>query len=146
MSASGATISGNVGAGSLSAGSVKISQNQIKIGGATLTGGDKGLIVDPYIFSGTVAASSLEVTNSASFPSGTSVYIGEQSLKGYIQDLIGTALENFKVPNHQHEVSVTSYQDAFKHGGHGKDGTGYALSGILAMGGYTTSTSQGGYG
>lgn len=144
MTASGATISGNVSAGgSLSAGSVKISENQIIIGGATLTGGDNGLIVDPYIFSGEIVATDLEVTNSASLPSGSSVYIGEQSLEGYIKDLIDNALDNFEIPYHEHNVEVESDYDAFEHGGHGALGTSTALSGTFSMGGRTNSMSQG---
>jgi hypothetical protein len=42
-----------------------------------LTGGDGGLIVDPYVFSGEIATADLEVTSSVSLPSGKSVYIGE---------------------------------------------------------------------
>lgn len=144
MTASGATISGNVGAGSLSAGSVKISNNQIQIGGATLTGGDNSLIVDPGMFSGDIAASKLEVTNSVTLPSASSIILGDgNSLYDYVQSLIDIALANFEIPYHEHDVSVSSSTDAFKHGGHGALGTSNALSGTFSMSGRTSSMSQG---
>jgi hypothetical protein len=50
-----------------------------------LTGGDNGLIVDPYIFSGEMVAADLEVTNSVIFPSASSIILGDgNSLYDYI--------------------------------------------------------------
>lgn len=105
MSASGASINGTVSAGGLSAGSVKISDDQIKIGSATLTGtSDMGLNVAPGI-----STPQIEIGDSWIGMNGGSLSnvelgactIGGQSVDTYIKSLIDAA----EVKDHTHDFS-----------------------------------------
>lgn len=146
MSASGASINGTVSAGGLRAGSLLMKDNQILFdnGGYIIEADSGGLLIGMECFSPKGEFVDLSVTNSVTLPSASSIMLGDgNSLYEYVQALIDIALANFEIPYHEHDVSVSSNTNTFKHGGHGVLGTSDALSGTFSMSGRTGDMSQG---
>ena len=147
MSASGANINGTVTAGGLKAGTLKIDSNEIMFdnGGYIIESDEGGLLIGQKCFSPTGDFVDL-IADTANLGTAnlSNVNIGEQTLAGYIQDLIDKALANFGVPDHVHVVTVSSDGDqTFYHSGHGKSGTEYELYGKFYMSGTTEGVSYG---
>ena len=98
MSASGATISGNVSAGgSLSAGNVSMSKDRINIdNGAIYVSGDGSIFIDPDVTSDTVFCNNLK--------------IGGQDIGSELQEIwegisaLWDAIDNIGVPDHTHSL------------------------------------------
>lgn len=113
MSASGASINGTVSAGGLRAGSLLMKDNQILFdnGGYIIESDSGGLLIGQKCFSPKGDFVDLNA-DKAQFVSGDSVFIGEQSLKGYIQDLIDAA----GVKNHTHDFSFRHQHEYYDSG------------------------------